>query len=66
MIVHKEYSIKILAPNELKRCCMLGCTREGSWAVHIKDDHNNTAAYYDPVCELHVITAILESLTEQF
>jgi len=66
MITHKEFSMKVLAPDtpEGTRCCYYGCKIEGQWALHVAYDRGDCMAHYDPLCEKHLLFAILDSLEE--
>ena len=65
MIAHKEFSMKVLAPDmDSTRCCYWGCKINGDWALHVTDDRDQVQAHYGCLCAKHLLFAILDSLEE--
>lgn len=64
MITHKEFGMKVLVPDTIGKCCYYGCKSQGQWALHVENDRSECTAHYDPLCEKHLLFAILDSLEE--
>jgi hypothetical protein len=61
---HKEFEIKVMAPNEIGECKWSGCKYTGSFAISCTNDHGNLVFFIDPICEIHLMSAFLDAFQE--
>ena len=71
MITHKEFSIGVRSPNDIKKCVVtdlngIDCDKYGDWAMFVEDDRGKNVMFYENLCEFHLLVAVNEALTADF
>lgn len=64
IVKHKEFSFKVLAPDNFAKCQYVFCKEQGDFAVVAKNDRDEFICEFRNICDRHIIMAFIDALGE--